>query len=100
MIFYKEYDNIVIKDTSPDDLDVICHLERSENNGQFILPYEKDRHEEVINSHDELHLSMFEKDTKDLIGFAILAGLTDPSSALEMRRIVIRKQGRGYGRFF
>lgn len=47
---------------------------------------------------DILHLSIEERSTNKLIGYVILAGITNPNHNIEFRRIVISDKGHGFGR--
>ena len=93
-------ENIIIglSETLPENLNLICEIEKQRGNREFINPYDKKRHQQVIDSKDEEHLSIWNKDNKELIGFVILAGLANPNLSLELRRIVVQPKGKGYGR--
>lgn len=71
-------------------------MERDFENAEFIEPYNLERHKKVIQEKDEEHLSIIDEDSK-LIGFVILAGLTNENKSIEFKRIVISKKGKGYG---
>jgi diamine N-acetyltransferase len=81
-----------------DDIGLICELENEQENKAFITPYDKHRHQLVIDSKDEEHLTVWDKETNKIIGFIILAGLENPNLSLEFRRIVIQSKGKGFGR--
>lgn len=93
-----ENSRIVIKRTLPAEIDFIIEMEKQGENVTFITPYDKKRHLEVIDSHDEEHLTVWEKKTNSLVGFIILAGNLNLNLSLEFRRIVIQKKGSGIGR--
>ena len=80
------------------DIDKVIEIEAHSENSQFILPYSKNRHQEVLCSVNELHLSIFK--TEELVGFLILSGVEKPINSIEFRRIVIaqNQKGKGYGR--
>ena len=90
--------NIGLTDTDPDDLDLICQIENEQENLNFIIPYHRTRHQQVIDSPDEEHLSVWNKGNRELVGFLILAGLGNSNLSLEFRRMVIQNKGKGYGR--
>ena len=98
MIYRTENINIGLTDTDPDDLDLICQIENEQENLKFIIPYDRMRHQQVIDSMDGQHLSVRNKGNKELVGFLILAGLGNPNLSLEFRRMVIQNKGNGYGR--
>lgn len=89
---------IGIKDTLPEEIDLIYEMEMQDENLKYVTPYDKKRHLNVIENEDEEHLSVWSKETQDLIGFIILAGLKNPNLSLEFRRIVIQTKGKGIGR--
>ena len=82
--------------TIREDLPKIIEIENHPDNMQFIGTYSLERHQKVIESADELHLTF--KDLGKLIGYAILQGLENSNRAIEFKRIVIAKKGKGYGR--
>jgi diamine N-acetyltransferase len=98
MDFIIENVNIGIAKTVYDNIDLIIHIENEQENKSFITPYDKNRHFQVIDSKDEEHLTVWEKETAKIIGFIILAGLENPNLSLEFRRIVIQSKGKGFGR--
>jgi RimJ/RimL family protein N-acetyltransferase len=82
--------------TSKFDLIKILEIEKNFENIEFIEPYDKERHKKVIEEIDEEHLSIFDESSK-LIGFVILAGLTNENKSIEFKRIVVSEKGKGYG---
>jgi len=68
------------------------------DNSEFIGQYDFDRHKAVIDSNDEMHLSIFDKSDNSLVGHIILAGLKSTSDSIEFRRIVVSKKGKGFGK--
>jgi RimJ/RimL family protein N-acetyltransferase len=96
---YKIENEIIgLTETISEDIQLICQIEKDPSNNSLIISYDKDRHQSVIESKDEEHLTIWEKKTKKIIGFIILAGLDNPNLSLEFRRIVIQSKGNGFGR--
>jgi RimJ/RimL family protein N-acetyltransferase len=93
-----ENDRIGLASTRLIDLDFIIQMESEPQNKKYILPYDKARHQEAIESKDEEHWSVWDKEKKELVGFVILAGHENPHHSLEFKRIVIHKKGNGFGR--
>ncbi|MCR9250095.1 MAG: GNAT family N-acetyltransferase [bacterium] len=86
-----------IAPTSSEDLPSIVAMEAHEDNKQYIFPYAIERHQKVIDNHDEYHLKL--EDQQDgLVGFAIMVESDMETDSLEFRRLVIQKKGHGYGR--
>ncbi|PRY87225.1 acetyltransferase (GNAT) family protein [Marinilabilia salmonicolor] len=93
-----ETDKIKIELTRLDNIETIIQIENE--NFDFIGRYDFDRHKGVIESDDEMHLSIFDKHDNSLIGHVILAGLRNTNESIEFRRIVISnlKKGKGFGK--
>lgn len=82
--------------TKPEDIPRIKSIEAADI--KWICPYTEEEHLNCIQQADEEHISIWDQDADSLIGFILLKGLKNPNRALEFRRIVIEKKGRGYGR--
>lgn len=93
-----EAKHIAFYKTSESQLDYVVALEQEEHNREFIFPYSKQKHRNILQDPDILHLLVKEKLNHEIIGFIILAGLESQHLSLEFRRIVINTQGRGFGR--
>ncbi len=91
--------NMMIKvvKTNLEDISEILTLESIPENRQFIFPYSRERHLQVIESHNEFHFSIFDR-SGVLVGFIVLAVTEREHESLEFRRIVIGDKGKGYGR--
>ncbi|WP_400079083.1 GNAT family N-acetyltransferase [Winogradskyella sp. R77965] len=85
-----------LKHTTTNDLINILEIERNLENVEFIEPYNLERHQKVIQQKGEEHFSIFDEDSK-LIGFVILAGLTNENKSIEFKRIVVSEKGKGFG---
>ncbi|AHM60828.1 hypothetical protein D770_12870 [Flammeovirgaceae bacterium 311] len=83
--------------TEPADLPEIVRLEHHPENMEYILPYSLSRHQQALESKDEVHLKLMTADGS-LAGFVLLAGRENPHSAVEFRRVVVSLKGMGYGR--
>ncbi len=68
------------------------------DNSEFVGQYDTNKHKDVINDDDGLHLSIIEKSNSSLIGYIILAGLTNTNDSIEFRRIVVSEKGKGFGK--
>ena len=98
MYFKIENQKIGLAETIISNIETICNIENDHNNKVFITSYDKDRHQQVIDSKDEEHLTVWDKATGNIIGFIILAGLENQNLSLEFRRIIIQSKGKGFGR--
>ncbi len=91
-----ESEKIRLELTQLDNISKIIQIEN--DNFEFIGQYDFNKHKAVIESDDELHLSIFEKSEDLLIGHIILAGLKNTNDSIEFRRIVVAKKGYGFGK--
>ena len=98
MQFKIQNNTIALRSVSLDEVDYIFELEALPENSRFVMPYTRERHLQAIASADEELLIVCDKNTNALLGFVILAGLTNPDLSLEFRRMVIADKGRGLGR--
>lgn len=90
--------NLLFKDTSPEDLEAILELEQDPLNKSFIYPYSMERHLEVIEREDEMHIKAIDPETGTIAGFMIFAKTEKETDSLELRRIVVKEKGKGFGR--
>jgi diamine N-acetyltransferase len=96
---YKLQNQIIgITETVYSHIDFIIDIEAEQENKNFITAYDRNRHVQVIDSKDEQHLTVWNKNTNEIIGFIILAGLENMNLSLEFRRIVVKSKGKGFGR--
>ena len=82
--------------TKPEYLDLISSIEKNNNNFVFVWP--KERHMEAITRMDEMHISIINASTSELVGYILLTGVGGEDQSLEFRRMVIADKGKGYGR--
>ena len=54
-----ENSQIGIKKTLPQEIDLRLEMEKEGKNSNFIIPYNKNRHLEVIENMDEGHLTVW-----------------------------------------
>jgi ribosomal protein S18 acetylase RimI-like enzyme len=85
-------DKIFFEKTKDENLDRILILEK--DNCRFVTEYSLEEHKNIMNR--ECHLSIFDSNSKDFIGYIILVGVK--TKIIEFRRIVILKKGLGYGK--
>jgi diamine N-acetyltransferase len=98
MPFKIESNNIGLRNAAVNDVDYIYQLEAHPENSRFVMAYSRERHIQVMESEDEELFVIINKTTNDLLGFVILAGLTNPNLSMEFRRLVIADKGKGLGR--
>ncbi len=89
-------DKIALRPTVSTDLDFVLAAERHPDNALYVGQWSKARHEGAIASEDEAHFIM--SCDGNPVGYVILAGLSDSHRAVSLRRIVVVKKRKGYGR--
>jgi diamine N-acetyltransferase len=87
-----------LRPTMQSDLDFVLSLEQDPENLPFITPWERTQHEAAIRFPDFRHFIVEGGPGLDAVGFAILIGCRSPHQSLELKRMVIRSKGEGYGR--
>jgi diamine N-acetyltransferase len=90
-------DGIHLKKTTIEDLDFVIQTENHRENKDFVMSWTLKQHRDSLLDEDKLHL-IIETSDKKRIGYAILAGLKNTNSSIELVRIVIADKGKGYGR--
>jgi diamine N-acetyltransferase len=98
MAYKLENTELGLRNTLIEEVDVVYDLESQPENSRYVMSYAIERHKEVIDSEDEEHLVVCDKATGEIMGYVILAGLSNPHLSLELRRIVVQSKGRGIGR--
>ncbi|GIN87506.1 hypothetical protein J6TS2_38920 [Heyndrickxia sporothermodurans] len=95
---FQESQMIHLRKTKTEDIDFVCALESEKENAQFIIPWSREKHIQSLTDDDILHLMIEEKESNNLVGYIILAGLNNHNKSLELMRITIALKGRGYGK--
>ena len=84
--------------TQAEDLDKIIEMESDRENSRFVYSWNKERHIEVIDSENWMHISIRKKCCEKLVGYILLDGINSEDETIELTRIVINEKGKGYGR--
>lgn len=79
------------------DLDYIMAVEHNPIDAQFVIPYDVDVHRAMLNGDNTKHF-IVETHEGEAVGFVIVSGLENPYRELEFMRIMVAKQGAGYGK--
>ena len=87
---------IKLVDSIPADIQTIIGFEKA--NAQLVCSYSRERHKELIESENDLHLSVRRLDNDKLIGHMLCFGLDNSNKVLEFRRFTIMEKGQGFGR--
>lgn len=89
-----ESEQLVVRDTKPEELERICEMEQGEARN-FIIPYSPDRHQSEFVRPGTIYKSILRDEQH--IGFLILV-LDADGRSVEFRRIVVVEPGHGYGK--
>jgi diamine N-acetyltransferase len=76
----------------------VLSLEQDEANLPFITPWERVQHEGAIRFPDFRHFIIEGGSGLEPVGFLILIGCRSQHQSLELKRMVVRNKGEGYGR--
>ena len=87
-----------LRPTMLSDLDYVITVEQDAQNQPFITPWERTQHEAAIRFPDFRHFIVEGGSGLDAMGFVILIGCRSQNQSLELKRMVIRSKGEGYGR--
>ena len=89
-------DKIKLVDSIADDIETIIGFEKA--NSRFVCSYSAEKHNELIESENDLHLSVRRIDNNKLMGHMLCFGLNNPNKVLEFRRFTTMEKGKGFGR--
>ena len=87
-----------LRPTMSSDIEFVLSLERDPVNLPFITPWERTQHEAAIRFPDFRHFIVEGGDSYEAAGFVILIGCKGQNQSLELKRMVVRSKGAGYGR--
>lgn len=87
-----------LRPTMSSDLEFVLSLEQDPANLPFITPWERTQHEAAIRFPDFRHFIVEGGNGLDAVGFLILIGCRSQHLSLELKRMVVKSKGEGYGR--
>ena len=87
-----------LRPTMQSDLDYVLTLEQDPKNLPFITPWERTQHEAAIRFPDFRHFIIESGEGLQAAGFLILIGCRSRHRSLELKRMVVQRQGEGVGR--
>ncbi|MES2940087.1 MAG: GNAT family protein [Pseudomonadota bacterium] len=87
-----------LRPTMQSDLEFVLSLENDPENLPYITPWERTQHEAAIRFPDFRHFILEGGPGLDAVGFLILIGCKSRHQSLELKRMVVRSKGRGFGR--
>jgi len=87
---------VSIRPTTQDDLIYVCSAENAEENRRYVSQQTPNEHQTMFANPDIRHLIVEHQGNK--VGYMIMAGFTKSSRSIELRRLVVVKKGKGFGR--
>ena len=85
------------RQAEPADLDYIMETEYKPENAKYVIPYTQEIHSMTLDTPGAIHLIIETMDTREKVGFLMIAGLDNESKEIEWTRIILDVKGRGYG---
>ena len=86
-----------LRPTMLSDLDFVVSVERDPANASSITPWERTQHEGAVRFPDFRHFVIESGPAYERSGFVILQGCRNPHRSVELKRIVLRREGQGVG---
>ena len=89
-----------LRPTMLSDLDDVIRIETDSRNLPFITPWERTQHEAALRIPDFRHFVVEAGDNRasgSRDGFVILQGCRNPHRSVELKRIVLQREGQGHG---
>lgn len=87
-----------LRPTMLSDLDFVLSVEQHPACRPHITPWERTQHEGAVRFPDFRHFIVEAGPGTEAVGFVILQGCRSRHRSIELKRLVIREQGRGIGR--
>jgi RimJ/RimL family protein N-acetyltransferase len=87
-----------LRPTMQSDLEFVLSLETDPENLPYITPWERTQHEAAIRFPDFRHFIIETGEGLEAGGFLILVGCRNPQHSIELKRMVVRDKGVGFGR--
>ena len=87
-----------LRPTMLSDLDFVLSVEQDPACRPHITPWERTQHEGAVRFPDFRHFIVEAGPGTEAVGFVILQGCRSRHRSIELKRLVIRAQGRGIGR--
>ncbi len=94
---------VTLRSTQIPDLDYVLAAESSPENSPYIGQWPREQHIDLFSQADGAHLIVeagqpTQPEKLEKVGYVIVQGLTNPDASIELKRLVITRKGRGYGR--
>ena len=79
------------------DLEYVVAVETDSANLPFITPWDRTQHEGAVRFPDFRHFIVEAGPQFERAGFVILQGCRNPHRSVELKRIVLQREGQGHG---
>lgn len=89
---------LLLRPTADAEIDFVVDLERHSENADYIEQWSHGAHRSCIRSAGCTHWVIEELHAGEPVGFVVLEGHSDPNDCLLLRRLVIARKGRGFGK--
>ena len=86
-----------LRNSESSDISYVMNAEHDQENIAFISQWTYEQHLEAILD-EAIHHLINEDNSGEKVGYVILTGLFDPNKAIYIKRIVIQRKNKGYGR--
>ncbi len=90
--------NVRLIPTVENHLNFVLQVEQNQENNAFVTQWTKQQHHDALSNNDIAHFIIEKITNNSLVGYAIVAGLSNTNQSIELKRIVITDKGKGYGR--
>ena len=89
---------IVLRQTTEDDLAFVLSVEGDRHNRRFVVVWSEEQHLAALDNENNAHLVIETIPDRRTVGYVILSGLQNQNRNIEFQRIVVTDKGKGYGR--
>lgn len=93
-----EGEPVSLRPTTENDLDFVVRTEEDEDNSAYVNVWSREQHGSAITDPDMAHFIVAAADDGRAVGYVILSRRPGLNHAIELVRITMAEQGRGYGR--
>ena len=87
-----------LRSTGESEIGFVVDLEHNPENVDYIEQWSPGDHRHCIRTADCTHWIIEEGHSADPVGFVVVEGHCDPNDCLLLRRLVIARKGRGFGK--
>lgn len=89
---------LALRASAEPDMDFVLAAESHPDNAKHVEQWSRAEHLACVRGGHGAHWILERAEDGEPVGYLILEGLDDPDHSLLLRRVVIARKGRGYGR--